>query len=88
MVLGVECGDADLVHNGLVAATAVRGKEFNVTGSTVALAIMFMVAIWIVSHDLVTMLTGEVLWMPGLAQCGETFLQEIEKSDVSKCKQQ
>mgnify|MGYP007002773378 CR=1 FL=1 len=74
MVLGVERRDADLVDDRFVAAATVRRKELNVTGPTVALALVLVIALRVVGHDLVAVLAGEVLRVPGLAQGGQAFL--------------
>lgn len=76
VVFGVERSDTDLVHDWLVAATTVGRKELNVARTTVAFALVLVVALRVVGHNLVTVLTGEVFRMPGLAQGGEAFVND------------
>lgn len=76
VVLRVQGGHTDLVYDWLVAASAIRSKKLNVTRSAVSLAIVFVVSFGIIGHDLVAMLTREMLRMPGFAQCSETFLDD------------
>lgn len=74
MIFGVQSGDTDLVDDRFVASTTIWSEQFNVTRSTISFSFVFMIAIGIIGHYLVTVLTREMFRMPGLAQCGKTFL--------------
>lgn len=72
MPLRVQCRDI-VLHDGTIAAIALGCKHLEVIGAAIGFAITLMETI--LTELLATLGTEEMLRMPGLIQCGHTFIQ-------------
>ncbi len=79
MPFSVKCSDAYLIDNGFITTSTIRSEEFNITGPTVGLIVMFVISFGVFTHLFITMLTSEVLGMPCLTQCCQAFLSKFDQ---------
>lgn len=80
MPLRVQRGNI-ILHDGPVAAAALRRKHVKVVGATIRLAVPLMEPV--LAKLLAALRTEKVLRVPGLLQSGHAFLKLIKFEDVN-----
>ena len=74
MPFAVQCCHTYLIDDRFIAGATVRSEQLYITGPAVGLVIVFVITLRIILQLTVAVLAQEVLRVPCLAHCCQTFL--------------